>query len=282
MDNNIEFKTILDKLINKDRINHAYLIETNSSDRLSLGYSLIEKILKESNIDITIEELKRYNDLFVLSSDAQYIKKEEIINLKDELSTKSVYSGKRFYVIEEAEKLNKSSANTLLKFLEEPEDNIHAVLITNNRYSIIETILSRCQVIRFYDKEEISRVQIPEYYENVINFIEKLEKEKEKMIAYINYFFSKEDFERKRFQDILQSMIYIYYDVLQTKVEQNIIYSVDYKEKIKEISNNLTFEELNTRIKSIYEAINKTKNNANTKLVLDSLIIESIGGIKNV
>ena len=37
--------------------------------------------------------------------------------------------------------------NTILKFLEEPQAGIIAILITANRYQLLETIISRCQII---------------------------------------------------------------------------------------------------------------------------------------
>ena len=43
------------------------------------------------------------------------------------------------------------SANTILKFLEEPEDDIIAFLVTDNRYHVIDTILSRCQILTLKD-----------------------------------------------------------------------------------------------------------------------------------
>ena len=56
-------------------------------------------------------------------------------------------------VINDVELLNTSAANSILKFLEEPEENIIAILITSNRNLVINTIVSRCQVIRYYVKE---------------------------------------------------------------------------------------------------------------------------------
>ena len=47
--------------IKRDRINHAYLIETNSADRLSLAYSLITKILELSNKRNRITKKNKYN-----------------------------------------------------------------------------------------------------------------------------------------------------------------------------------------------------------------------------
>ena len=43
--------------------------------------------------------------------------------------------------------MNQSASNVLLKFLEEPSDNIIGFLITNNLKLILPTIKSRCEVI---------------------------------------------------------------------------------------------------------------------------------------
>lgn len=36
-----------------------------------------------------------------------------------------------------------------MKFLEEPEDNIIAILMTDNIHQLLDTIISRCQIISF-------------------------------------------------------------------------------------------------------------------------------------
>jgi len=60
------------------------------------------------------------------------------------------YEGKaRFFLIDEADKLNDSSANALLKVLEEPPPTSHIILITSRPAMLLETIRSRCQMIRF-------------------------------------------------------------------------------------------------------------------------------------
>lgn len=281
MNNSDDFNKLLDIYINRDKINHAYLIETNCDNRLELAYLLIEKILDLKSKNITIDDLYNNGDLLLIKTDNQNIKKEEIINLKEEFGTKSIYSGKRIYIIEEAEKLNNSSANTLLKFLEEPEDDIVAILITSSKYSIIETILSRCQLIRYYTKNN-NKIELPEYYEKVLDFVIELSKENEKTIAFTNKYIDKDLLDRKIFKDILSNMLYIYYDVLQEMVGLDIIYSNGYEEKIKELAKLNDFNNLNNKIVSVNDALNKIKYNANTKLVLDSMIIDSIGGIENV
>lgn len=60
------------------------------------------------------------------------------------------YEGKaRIFLIEDADKLNDSSANALLKVLEEPPQTSHIILLTSRPAMLLPTIRSRCQMIRF-------------------------------------------------------------------------------------------------------------------------------------
>lgn len=70
------------------------------------------------------------------------------------------YEGKaRVFIIDDADKLNDSSANALLKVLEEPPETSHIILLTSRPAMLLPTIRSRCQVIRFSPLEpaEIER-----------------------------------------------------------------------------------------------------------------------------
>jgi DNA polymerase-3 subunit delta' len=55
----------------------------------------------------------------------------------------------RVIVLDEADRLNKSSANSLLKTLEEPYPGTHLVLVTTAPDKLLPTILSRTQRVRF-------------------------------------------------------------------------------------------------------------------------------------
>jgi len=52
-------------------------------------------------------------------------------------------------VLQEAENLNGEAANHLLKILEEPPDQTIFILTARATFGLLETILSRCQQIRF-------------------------------------------------------------------------------------------------------------------------------------
>ncbi|WJE54878.1 hypothetical protein QRE66_12075 [Bacillus cereus] len=61
----------------------------------------------------------------------------------------SFESSKKIYVIEGVDMLTISAANSLLKFLEETDGNITAILITEKIQKVLSTIQSRCQILNF-------------------------------------------------------------------------------------------------------------------------------------
>ncbi len=66
-----------------------------------------------------------------------------------ESNMKPYLGNKRVFVIRNVEMMRKESANTFLKILEEPPESTMFILTTDNLYSVIPTIISRCQIIKF-------------------------------------------------------------------------------------------------------------------------------------
>ncbi|MDM7922214.1 MAG: DNA polymerase III subunit delta' [Pyrinomonadaceae bacterium] len=65
------------------------------------------------------------------------------------------YEGKaRFFIIDDADKMNDAASNALLKTLEEPPAGTYIVLISSRPDSLLQTIRSRCQTVRFAPVEE--------------------------------------------------------------------------------------------------------------------------------
>lgn len=64
-------------------------------------------------------------------------------------NTKPVSGGKRIVIIDNADSLNLFSSNALLKFLEEPTDQLIVILIAH-RNVLPATVQSRCRVINFH------------------------------------------------------------------------------------------------------------------------------------
>ena len=192
-----EIKNLV-KYYHENKMAHAYLIETNDIEKcLSDLLIVIKQIFcqdefKEDCNKCNICNLINQNylpSLIIISPDGMNIKKDQIIELKKKFSTVPVYTKENIYVIKNAEKLNGASANTMLKFLEDPEPNILGFFITDNANNVISTIRSRCEIIKFiYDSDELNINSIKNEYNDkylvAIDYIYGLEVEKSKGILY--------------------------------------------------------------------------------------------------
>jgi DNA polymerase-3 subunit delta' len=56
---------------------------------------------------------------------------------------------RRVFVIERVDELGDEAANRMLKTLEEPASFVHLILLTDRMVDVLETIRSRCQLVRF-------------------------------------------------------------------------------------------------------------------------------------
>ena len=76
------------------------------------------------------------------------IRIEQIRNINSFLAKKSIESEKKIVLIVNADLLNEAASNCLLKILEEPTNGLF-ILLTSKVSSLLDTIISRCQLIRF-------------------------------------------------------------------------------------------------------------------------------------
>jgi DNA polymerase III subunit delta' len=72
-----------------------------------------------------------------------------IRDLRHEAALRSIGRGRTVVILCDAEKMNQSAANALLKTLEEPTGDVLLILCTSKRDALLPTILSRCQQVRF-------------------------------------------------------------------------------------------------------------------------------------
>ncbi len=56
---------------------------------------------------------------------------------------------RRVFVLERVETMNDEVANRMLKTLEEPASFVHLILLTDSLGQVLETVVSRCQAVRF-------------------------------------------------------------------------------------------------------------------------------------
>ncbi|MBL4711629.1 MAG: DNA polymerase III subunit delta' [Gammaproteobacteria bacterium] len=87
------------------------------------------------------------------------IRVDDIRDLCETLNQTSQFSGYRVAVLNVAEQLTISAANSLLKTLEEPGQNVLIILVASRIHRLPVTIRSRCQRVRFYVPEQHQSMQ---------------------------------------------------------------------------------------------------------------------------
>lgn len=152
--------TLLKNSIRRSRMAHAYLFEGGRGTGKKEAAQLLAKTLFclqpaddffpcESCSNCLRISHGTHPDVHLVEPDGLSIKKEQIKALQHEFSKRAVESKRKLYMIADAEKMSTGAANSLLKFLEEPNPGTTAVLMTTQLHRILPTILSRCQVVSF-------------------------------------------------------------------------------------------------------------------------------------
>jgi len=292
----IAYQTIKNSIHNK-RISHAYLIDTNDykdykNFTLALASTLICEDKDCNNCNIC-ERIKNgnYPELFIIEPEGLMIKKEQLKTLQEEFKTKGIEGNKRIYIIFEADKLNASASNSILKFLEEPEEGIIAILVTNNSYNIIDTITSRCQVIKLKKQYSDSETALEYFFGsdkdndknyvficNCIEFIKFYEKRRVETLLFTNELIKTKVKTKEEMDKFFEILICFYKDILNVKLANK---PYIFKEDIDELLKIADMNNVNNLIRKIRAIINlkqRIKNNVNLDLLTDKLIIELEGG----
>lgn len=74
---------------------------------------------------------------------------DAVRDLEKEANFRPYEATARFFIIDDADKMNDAASNALLKTLEEPPATAYLFLITARPDALLQTILSRCQILRF-------------------------------------------------------------------------------------------------------------------------------------
>jgi len=88
-------------------------------------------------------------DVHVVAADGDEIKIDQVRQVQAELALKPFEGAKKILIVDGAENMNQASANAFLKTLEEPQGEALIILISSLPQSLLPTIRSRCQEIRF-------------------------------------------------------------------------------------------------------------------------------------
>ena len=260
---------VFDNLLNvyrENKLAHAYLFETKDIEKCYQELLIfIKKMLCKSDYHVNCQNCEichlieegNIPSIITIEPDGKNIKTDSINNLKKIFSMKPSYIPYNIYIIKYPEKMNATSFNKMLKFLEEPEEDILGFYITYNKDMVASTIVSRCELIKIkestYDKqgnltdEEYALCQrlAQEYYE-------KLENKQKNITWYNTTVLLKELTSQEQFVCFFN----LIYNIYELKFQNT-------KEKI-----------LLKKLKLIENYLNKLNYNMNLSLLLDSFVIE--------
>jgi len=217
-------------------------------------------------------DLNNLPSIKIIEPDGNFIKKDQILELKYLFSKDSIYTKENIYIIKNCEKMNKESANTMLKFLEEPNGNVIGFFVTNHKENVITTIQSRCQQIEvLFENDMHEEFNLnKEKYDQLINliniYLEKLEVEKKELILYNKTYMS--ELEKSDIVKIFQIILNIYKDELKSR------YALEQKNLHLKFLEKYSNKNIEKKINLIIEILQEINYNVNIDLLLDKFVIE--------
>ena len=258
----------------------------------------------EQCLDCLRIENENYTDLIIVDGSEHTIKKGQIEDIQERFSMSALESnGSKIYIINKIENATTEALNSLLKFLEEPTNDIYAIITTSNINNVLPTIISRCMNIRLKKTSkqhlvlEATRKSIPledslilssfngsldsiiETYEQssyitikdiVIEFLEKM-KSKEDLLYFSQLEVHNVIKDKNDFLLFLELLELSFLDIMNYKNKSELVFK-DHEELIEKLSNKL--KNISDKLNTIMLFKGCAMINANVKLLIDSLVIK--------
>lgn len=287
LENQIIFNTIANKINNNSTNVQAYMLSCEDKEILQKASSILSKILicpskyekncNKCNICKNIDK----GDFFELKKvipQNNVIKKENIIKIRNEFQTRSICSKNRVYIIEECQYLGEYAANSILKFLEEPTSNTIGIFTTTNLSKTLETIRSRCQIIKLNNKKQTGYEYVKqitgfdeENIDNIVKYFYVLESKNKKNIIDNNEIYISKYKDKSSLQNFLKLLELLYIDILNKKTFGKYKYFNNLDDN--KISSIDTIDQIIKKINILMEYIEKSKYNLNATLLVNDLTI---------
>ena len=299
-------KKYLSNSIKSNMISHAYMFEGPSG----VGKNTMARDLATTLLEM--ENLFNSPDYIEITPDGNSIKIAQIRKLQSDILVKP-YKSYKIYVIDEAQKMTVEAQNALLKTLEEPPKYAIIILITNNKESLLDTIKSRCEIIKF---TPIPLVEVADYLTQtgvdknraslLANFsrgsmqkaIELSESEdfhimRDEVQKYVETFLTGSMLDimdiqssiekyKDNITNVLDLIVNYFRDIMMAKenVDSSMIINLDRLVFIKNMSTKITYSQLSKIIDIIEETKNKLRSNCNFNISIQVMTLNIYEVIK--
>ena len=295
-------KKYLTNSIKSNMVSHAYMFEgPNGIGKNTMARELAAILLE-------MENLFNSPDYIEIKPDGNSIKIAQIRKLQSDILVKP-YKSYKIYVIDEAQKMTVEAQNALLKTLEEPPKYAIIILITDNKESLLDTIKSRCEIIKFtpIPMQEVASYLTMNGIDSkraslLANFsrgsmkkaIELSESEefhlmREEVQKYVETFLNGNLIEimdiqssiekyKDQITNVLDLLINYFRDIMMVKenVDNSMIINLDRLIFVKNMSNKTTYSQLSKIIDIIEETKNKLRSNCNISIQVMTLNIYEV------
>lgn len=306
-------------MIDRARLPHALIFYGDkSTSKLEMALFLV-KYLYSKLPDINQELIeKRIDDnsltnLFIIEGEKGVVKKNQIVDIIFEAQKSSLEDGPKVFIFKDADNLNQSSANSLLKFIEEPLEDIYIIFLSDNLNKIIPTIKSRCALLSFkplnkkavkekaailgleegllsvlseytQNIDEIKRISeddsLMRIYSLVMELFNEPYEKNGSMILYLNENSKliNDDNEKEFFISLI---VYYLNDILSViSFENSEIVFKSQEDRIKELSNLYSSEDLLEIVKTALDIKSRIKYHINFRLNIDKLLLDLESALK--
>lgn len=299
-------KKYLSNSIKSNMISHAYMFEGPSG----VGKNTMVRELAATLLEM--ENLFNSPDYIEITPDGNSIKIAQIRKLQSDILVKP-YKSYKIYVIDEAQKMTVEAQNALLKTLEEPPKYAIIILITNNKESLLDTIKSRCEIIKF---TPIPLLEVADYLTQtgvdknraslLANFsrgsmqkaIELSESEdfhimRDEVQKYVETFLTGSMLDimdiqssiekyKDNITNVLDLLVNYFRDIMMVKenVDSSMIINLDRLVFIKNMSTKITYSQLSKIIDIIEETKNKLRSNCNFNISIQVMTLNIYEVIK--
>ncbi len=236
-----EVLSVIFNSFNEMKNSHAFLMETDDVEEcLKEILNLIKKINSDKISSEKIIENDNYSDIKIIRPNGREIKTDQVREIINDFQTFPFILRHKYYIIVSSEFMNASSANILLKFLEEPENMVIGFFITANKRKMINTIVSRCQTYRLlFNKSLEENKEVVDDFLNSMN-----EKQIYRRILFLNNWISKDRIENIEKLSLIKNHL------------------------VTEIKNLIEIKKTVSKINLLDECIDKLRKNANQDLVI--------------